>query len=84
MSYYDTPVAPMAEAISVIAGTPPPFWLEGVYKFNDITDEHVQEALQSWCSEHARPVWATGLSMIEAAELIVEMAIENANIDSGA
>jgi hypothetical protein len=40
-----------------------------------------QYQLQEWCVDNANPPWATGLSMIEAAELIVQGAIENGNIE---
>lgn len=39
-----------------------------------------QMKLQEWCVQVAQPPWATGLSMIEAAELIVKGALENGNI----
>jgi hypothetical protein len=36
--------------------------------------------LQDFCATYAKPKWATGLSIIEAAEFIVTSAIENGNI----
>lgn len=65
------------EAIKVIVGKYPPMMVPP-FGAKDMGDEVV--VLQDWCSDNARPSWATGLSMIEAAELIVDQAIENANI----
>ena len=50
------------------------------FKASRMSDEN-QYKLQEWCVDNARPPWATGLSMIEAAELIVQGAIENGNIE---
>jgi hypothetical protein len=50
------------------------------YKASRMSDEN-QFKLQGWCVDNAQPPWATGLSMIEAAELIVQGAIENGNIE---
>jgi hypothetical protein len=50
------------------------------YHSHDYTDAE-NEKLQDWCSMHARPHWATGLGLIEAAELIVQGAVENSNIE---
>lgn len=66
------------EALELLVGKPcpiqvPRFGTEG------LSDKDVS-SLQDWCSSNARPRWATGLSMMEAAELIVEGALENANI----
>lgn len=65
------------EAIKTVVGKYPPM-LVPPFGSKDMGDEVME--LQDWCSENARPAWATGLSMIEAAELIVDQAIENANI----
>jgi len=80
MSYtYEKPENPLADAIAAIVGETPPLETVGAYCFNDLSESD-QEWLQHWCSERANPYWATGLSMIEAAELIVEQACQNANI----
>ena len=76
---YDRPANPLAEAIEAVVGERPPLETVGAYTFNDLSQSD-QDWLQDWCSERARPCWAAGLSMIEAAELIVEQACENANI----
>jgi hypothetical protein len=54
--------------------------LEGVSSYQELDDETIGR-LQDFCCEHARPSWATGESMMDAADLIVERAIENANIN---
>lgn len=76
---YETPENPLADAIEAIVGERPPIETAFAYRWNDLSEAD-KHWLQDWCSERARPEWATGLSMIEAAELIVEQACENANI----
>ena len=76
---YRRPANPLAEAIESVVGEPPPLETVGAYRFNDLSQAD-QEWIQDWCGCRARPYWATGLAMIEAAELIVEQAVENANI----
>jgi hypothetical protein len=49
------------------------------FKASRMSDKN-QYKLQEWCVDNSQPPWATGLSMIEAAELIVQGAIENGNI----
>jgi hypothetical protein len=65
------------EALRAIIGKYPPMDVPpyGAQLMGDKVTE-----LQDWCSDNANPPWATGLSMIEAAELIVDQALENANI----
>lgn len=77
-TYYRTPEHPFREALAAVVGKEPPEYVRG-FGFSEMTEKQKDE-LQSWCSLNARPHWATGLSMIEAAETIVEGAIENANI----
>ncbi len=77
-THYPTPKDPLREALAAVVGKEPPDFVRG-YNFKDLTDKQQLE-LQDWCSLNARPHWATGLSMLEAAELIVEGAVENANI----
>jgi len=70
---------PIREALQALCGAEPPAFVQG-WDINDLTEDQVQE-LQDWCSLNARPEWATGLSMMEAAVLIVEGAVENNNIE---
>jgi hypothetical protein len=65
------------DALKAIIGKYPPMMVPP-YSTSAMGDEVIE--LQDWCADNARPQWATGLSMIEAAELIVDQAIENANI----
>ena len=65
------------EALKAVVGKYPPM-LVPPFGPREMGDEVMD--LQDWCASNARPEWATGLSMIEAAELIVDQAIENANI----
>jgi hypothetical protein len=67
-----------AEALQTITGSEPPFGLSSTGTTGMIDED--MTTLQDWCAVHAQPHWATGLSMIEAAELIVAGAIENGNI----
>jgi hypothetical protein len=78
-TYYPTPQHPFREALQAVVGKVPPAYVKG-FGTEGLTDKQVSD-LQDWCSLNARPEWATGLSMIEAAELIVRGAIENGNID---
>lgn len=53
--------------------------LENILYSNELDDE-TNERLQDFCCYHAKPAWATGGSIVEAADLLVERAIENANL----
>jgi hypothetical protein len=77
-TYYPTPESPFREALRAVTGKEPPDYVRG-FGFHHVAEER-QDELHSWCAMNASPVWATGTSMIEAAELIVAGAIENANI----
>ena len=70
---------PLTEALRAITGAEPPTYTHGAFSCDDLPDCAVFH-LQDWCSLHARPDWATGLGVLEAADLIVQLAVENANI----
>ncbi len=55
-----------------------PAFVEGE-SFQSLSDD-VMQMLQDFCSEYAVLSWATGLSIMDAAELLVESALENDNI----
>lgn len=74
----ERPVSPFRDALRALCGAEPPAFVRGHHS-HDYTDDE-NEKLQDWCGMHCRPHWATNLSMIEAAELIVEGAVDNANI----
>ncbi len=76
---YPDVVNPLADALEALLGIRPELTTSGAYSFNDLNNED-QEWIQDFCSFHCKPHWATGCSMLEAAELIVQQAVENANI----
>lgn len=71
--------SPLKEALVAITGKEPPFDLSGVYSSVDL-DDHTAERLGDWCTNNTNPVWAPGDSILEAAEILVKRAVENANI----
>ncbi len=75
---YTTSPDPLREALLAICGKEPPDFVRG-HGISGLSDQQVS-ALQDWCSLNARPEWATGLGVLEAAELIVSQAVDNANI----
>ncbi len=77
--YYTADCGSLAEALATITGLDPPFDLRAVHTQADV-DEQTMLALCDWCSSNARPAWATGESIYDAAWLMVERAIENDNI----
>lgn len=74
-----TPQNYFKEALESLTGKKLPMRVPR-FKASRMSDEN-QYKLQEWCVNNANPPWATGLSMIEAAELIVQGAIENGNIE---
>ncbi|WP_417744764.1 hypothetical protein [Rosistilla oblonga] len=71
---------PLSEAIEAIVGEAPPVDLTGCYSLREIEDDAFID-LQNWASDHAKPTWATGLGVLEAAAWIVEQAVDNCNIE---
>lgn len=80
MSYYKTPEHPFREALRALTGKEPPSFVQG-HSDAGLTDAQKMQ-LQDWCSQNANPRWATGLSIYEAAEMIVSEAVGNANIEA--
>jgi hypothetical protein len=78
MSYYGKIKSPLGEALALITGTMPPN-LEGIYHSSQLDDEKGL-ALSEWCEAY-RPTIFTGDGTLEAAELLVQRALENDNID---
>lgn len=76
---YDDVLNPLRDALQAITGVEPPAYTLGAWSAQDLNEEDVV-GLQDWCSENARPEWSTGLGVFEAAELMVKLAVENANI----
>jgi hypothetical protein len=72
------PRHPLREVLQAITGKEPPQFVEG-YDTHDFEECHADE-LQAWCVMNARPVWSTGIGIVEAAEHMVAEAAANANI----
>jgi hypothetical protein len=70
---------PLNEALVAITNQTPPFDLDGIMNSSDLPDT-VALQLSDWCSLNANPEWATGSGILEAANLLVERALENGNI----
>ena len=79
MSHYFTE-NPLTDALRAITGVCPPSFVNDAYNSDGLSDKELA-MLQDWCSINARPHWTTGESILDAAELIVERAVENANIE---
>lgn len=76
MRYY--PENPIREALKAFTGKEPPAFVRG-YDTSGLSDAENQE-LQYWAVDNAKPKWATGIGLIEAAELLVAEAVANGNI----
>jgi len=74
---------PLKLAIAQIVGTMPPFDFAEAYRFADLPVE-TQNAIEGWCSVHIASTeygcWMTGSSIVDAAEILVKLAVEGANI----
>lgn len=70
---------PLTEALQAITGKTPPTYTRGLYASEEL-GERVLE-LQDWCSANARPVWSTGIAILESADAIVKEALINGNIE---
>lgn len=70
---------PIREAIRAVTGAEPPSFVVG-HSLHGLSGEE-KDGLQAWAASNARPEWATGLSMIEAAELIIRESVLNGNIE---
>ena len=76
--YLSQPKDPIREVLRTMTGVEPPEFVRG-YDFDNLTDEQHDE-LQSWCSEHVKPSWLTGIGLMDAAETQVCEAVGNGNI----
>ena len=70
---------PYYETLEAITRAKPPEFCKGIFNSNELDDDQITE-LQDWCGCNSQPVWATGLGHLEAADHIVNVAIENRNI----
>jgi len=89
---YDTK-SPLKDALAQIMGIEPPFPdIEGAYTEKDMGDyplalvDGFEVDLAEWCGwmlssrSHQPGAFTTGTGIVEAAELMVKRAVENANI----
>lgn len=73
------PKDPLREVLSALCGgEEPPAFVKG--HSTEGLSEKENEELQDWCSLNAKPEWVMGISIIEAAEMIVVEAVGNDNI----
>lgn len=70
---------PIFDALRALTGVDPPKFTLGVISTGDLSEDD-QIALQCWCVNNVEPYWATGLSLMDAADSIVDEAIGNNNI----
>ena len=72
------PLNRIGQALWAITGKIPPDFVTGC-DFRGLTDQQMVK-LQDWCASNARFNWMTGIGVMEAAEKLVDSAIENGNI----
>lgn len=78
-SFQQLPMHPLACALYDITGVEPPRSTASMYSTNEMSEADVM-ALQNWASENApRAAW-TGIGILDAADLLVQEAVANANI----
>ena len=70
---------PLYEAFKAVTGAEPPEYTKGLAQTTELTGKQ-QRDLHLDHTSLANPFWATGESIMDVADLIVERAIENANI----
>jgi hypothetical protein len=61
--------------------TPPPLEFKDVKSTSELDDAQ-WEVLKTHAVYHYKLIWSTGISIIEAAESIVDDALSNANIET--
>jgi hypothetical protein len=74
-----TEPAPLREALYALTLAEPPEFITNQWWLGELLQSEV-EALQQWCVNHARPSWATGISIMEAADRLVQEALDNGNL----
>lgn len=77
--YYYHSDNPLKEAIAALTDSEPPSFLDGIHYTRQLNDLQLV-AIQDWCCMNTRIPWATGESVLDAADLIVDRAVENCNI----
>ena len=72
-------IKPLREMLEALTGEAPPDYITTQYSSSELT-EYEQDKLQWWCVDYVRPVWATGIGLLEAADKMIEEAVSNGNI----
>lgn len=72
---------PVREVLRAMTGVEPPACVRG-HDFKNLTDDQLVQ-VQDWCVDNVRPIWCTGIGLMDAAERQVEEACGNGNIARG-
>lgn len=75
------PKHPIRESLRWLLGAEPPKYVQG-YNLGNLTDDQ-KDDLQSWAVRNVDKTaifWGTGIAMLDAAEAIVNEAVDNGNI----
>lgn len=74
---------PLKFAIAQIIQQVPPFDFKGARVFADLPSD-TQRQIEDWCSDRTVDTrwgyWFTGSSIVDAAELLVRLAVESGNL----
>lgn len=70
---------PLRDVLRAFTGREPPAFVREHYDLSQFSDIE-RDLLHSWCVQHVKPDWATGIGLLEAAELMVHEAVSNGNI----
>lgn len=71
---------PFKEAIIHLTRKTPDIKLDGVYYSKELSDEDFVK-LQDWIGMNQPVPWATSIGMIEMADIMVQEAVDNGNIE---
>lgn len=80
MAFINDVSDPLYEALAALTRAEPPEIVRGLISAEELTDEQFSQ-LHDWAADNVVPDWATGIGLIDAAEMLVRSAIENQNID---
>lgn len=73
------PPSPLRDVLRAFTGKEPPAFVGEHYDVSQLSDAE-KDVLHAWCAQNVRPDWATGIGLMEAAELMVQEAVNNGNI----
>jgi len=79
MKEFKEQVPYLKQALELIVGETCPVDVPQFKASGMMSDDFL--ALQDWASENVPVSWMTGIGVIEAAELLVQSALDNGNID---